>query len=478
MDNNATILRLAIDKLVPNKYQPRKFFDEPALTELATSIKNHGMINPILVRKKDDKYEIIAGERRFRAAKLIGLTEVPVIVKNADEQQMAELALIENLARQDLTAIETARAYEEIIKMGNHTQNDLAIRLGKSQATIANKLRLLSLPMEIQDAILNKQISERHARSLLSLKNQEKQIEILERIIDEKLTVKETEELVSLQNINEEDIKQAINDIMKSLNIKEEEKEDENMNNGNFFPNYDNNMGQNNNMSLNSLNNMNQMQPTMAPPIMPLEPENVMPTMTPPTGFNNPSAPMPNFGPAPIEPPVMPNNDELLFTQPPVMAEPAPVMDAPLFNPNINQMPVDVQPVNEFPTQNNFGINPEPMSFNQEPPMSGPIPSLFDQTFGPSVPVQEPVNNMSFNEQPSPIIEPQPVNPGSTLEPLFNQPVMDNPAPLVEPPMPNPLPETIQSSNRVEEVENLLNNNGIGYKLYSNDQGHCIIIEL
>lgn len=466
MDNNATILRLAIDKLVPNKYQPRKFFDETALLELATSIKTHGMINPILVRKKDDKYEIIAGERRFRAAKLIGLTEVPVIVKNADEQQMAELALIENLARQDLTAIETARAYEEIIKMGNHTQNDLATRLGKSQATIANKLRLLSLPMEIQDAILNKQISERHARSLLSIKDQEKQLEILERIIEEKLTVKETEEIVNLQNINEEDIKQAINDIMKSLNIKKEEKEDENMNNGNFFPNYDNNMGQNNNMSLNNLNSMNQMQPTMDPPIMPLEPENVMPTMGPPVGFNTPNAPLPNFGPAPVEPPAMPNNDELLFTQPPVMAEPAPIIDEPLFNPNMNQMPVNVQPLNELPAQNNFGINPEPMSFNQEPPKSEPIPSLFDQTFGPSVPVQEPVNNMSFNEQPSPIIEQHPVNPGPVFEASF------------EPPIPTPLPEQIPTPSRVEEVETLLNNNGIGYKLYSNDQGHCIIIEL
>lgn len=477
MDNNATILRLAIDKLVPNKYQPRKYFDETALKELATSIKTYGMINPILVRQKDDKYEIIAGERRFRAAKLVGLTEVPVIVKNTDEQQTAELALIENLARQDLTAIETARAYEEIIKIGNHTQNDLALRLGKSQATIANKLRLLSLPMEIQDAILNKQISERHARSLLSLKSQEKQLEILERIIEEKLTVKETEEIVSLQNINEEDIKQAINDIMKSLNIKEEEKEDENMNNGNFFPNYDNNMGQNNNMSLNSLNNMNQMQPNMAPPIMPLEQENVMPTMAPQPSFNNQNSSMP-FGPAPMEPPIMPSNDELLFSQPQAMTESMPVMDAPLFNPNMAQPPVNNQSFNEAPNPNNFGLNPEPMSFNQEPPISAPTPSLFDQTFGPSVPNPEPINNVNYNKPSIQMAETPQVNPVPTLEPLFEQPVMTPPTPLVEPAMNTPLPEPIISTSRVEEVETLLNNNGIGYKLYSNDQGHCIIIEL
>jgi len=478
LNNDTTILRLAIDKLIPNKYQPRKFFDENALTELATSIKTHGMINPILVRQKDDKYEIIAGERRFRAAKLIGLTEVPVIIKNADEQQMAELALIENLARQDLTAIETARAYEEIIKMGNHTQNDLATRLGKSQATIANKLRLLSLPMEIQDAILNKKISERHARSLLSLNNRDKQLEILERIIEEKLTVKETEEIVNLQNINEEDIKQAINDIMKSLNIKEEEKEDEKMNNGNFFPNYDNNMGQNNNMSINSLNNMNQMQPNMAPPIMPAEPENVMPTMAQPAGFNNPSAPMPNFGPAPVEQPIMPTNDELLFTQPQMMPEPAPMLDTPLFNQNANPMPADIQPTNEFQLPNTSGINPEPMSFNQEPPMSAPIPSLFDQNFGPSIPVQEPMNNVNYDAQPSLVAPSQPVNPEPVLEPLFEQPMMTNPTPQLESPMQAQLPEPISSTTRVEEVEALLNNNGIGYKLYSNEQGHCIIIEL
>ena len=158
-----------------------------ALNELAKSIRQHGIIQPLVLRKlNDNKYEIIAGERRYRAAKLVGITEIPVIIKTADEQQMAELALIENLQRQDLSAIEEAKSYEEIMKIGNQTQASLADKIGKSQSFVANKIRLLSLPEEIQDALANKKISERHARSLISVKNESKQIELLNRIITEK----------------------------------------------------------------------------------------------------------------------------------------------------------------------------------------------------------------------------------------------------------------------------------------------------
>ena len=130
MQTETSVLKLDINLIIPNKYQPRKVFDEKDLTSLSESIKTYGIINPILVRKKEDKYEIIAGERRFRAAKLVGLTEVPVIVKDANEQQMAELALIENIQRQGLTAIEVAKSYEEIIRIGNQTQASLATKLG------------------------------------------------------------------------------------------------------------------------------------------------------------------------------------------------------------------------------------------------------------------------------------------------------------------------------------------------------------
>ena len=238
MQNETSVLKLNTNLIIPNKYQPRKVFDEASLNALSESIKQYGIINPILVRQKDDKYEIIAGERRFRAAIIAGLPEVPVIVKTADEQQMAELALIENIQRQGLNPIEEAKSYEEIMRIGNQTQSKLAEKIGKSQAAIANKIRLLSLPEEIQNALSKKQISERHARTLINVQDKEKQMNLLERIIKEKLTVKETEEIVNLIG-NDEEIKKAISDIMKSLNIKEEEKEDDNMN-GNFFPNFDN----------------------------------------------------------------------------------------------------------------------------------------------------------------------------------------------------------------------------------------------
>ena len=252
MQPDTSIVKLDINLIIPNKYQPRKVFNEEELDSLAESIKNYGILNPILVRKKEDKYEIIAGERRYRAAKKVGLQEVPVIIKTVEEQLMAELALIENIQRQSLSPIEEAKTYKEIMQIGNYTQVSLAQKLGKSQAAIANKIRLLALPEEVQDALAHKQISERHARSLLTLEDKEKQLNILEKIKNEKLTVKETEQIINEKEITEEEINKAISDIMKSLNIgddsieetsiiKKEEKDDENMNNGNFFPTFDNN---------------------------------------------------------------------------------------------------------------------------------------------------------------------------------------------------------------------------------------------
>ena len=221
MQTDTSVIKLDINLIIPNKYQPRRIFDDKALASLSESIKQYGIINPILVRKKEDKYEIIAGERRYRAAKMLGLTEVPVIIKNASEQQMAELALIENIQRQGLSAIEEAKSYEEIMRIGNQTQESLAQKLGKSQSTIANKIRLLALPEEVQVALDTKKISERHARSLLTVTDKPRQLEILNRIINEKLTVKETDQIINEKTITEDEIKQAISDIMKSLNIDE-----------------------------------------------------------------------------------------------------------------------------------------------------------------------------------------------------------------------------------------------------------------
>lgn len=188
------VVSLYLDDIIPNRFQPREVFDEGALRELAASIKEHGVIQPIIVRKIGDKYEIIAGERRYKASVLAGLTKIPAIIRNLDDKECSKVALLENLQRRDLTSIEEARTYQKIIELDQMTQFELAKTMGKSQSAIANKLRLLSLPLEVQDALLNNQISERHARSLLNLSNPDEQIQMMNRIIENRMTVRELDD--------------------------------------------------------------------------------------------------------------------------------------------------------------------------------------------------------------------------------------------------------------------------------------------
>lgn len=197
MNEQEKILYLNIDLLIPNKNQPRKVFNDESLKELSISIKEYGILNPILVRQSNDKYEIIAGERRFRAAKLAGLTEVPVRVKNIDDSQLAELALIENLQRENISPIEEAKAYEEILKLTSKTEQQLSEMIGKSQSFISNKLRLLKLPNNIQQALSQRRISERHARSLMTIEDKDRQTELLNKIVNERLTVKELDNIIN-----------------------------------------------------------------------------------------------------------------------------------------------------------------------------------------------------------------------------------------------------------------------------------------
>ena len=197
MNSGKEVINIKISNIIPNRFQPRITFDEEALNELTNSIKIHGILQPLIVRQVGDKYEIIAGERRYKAATRAGLNEVPAIVVNFDDQTSAELALIENIQRKDLTPLEEAKSYKKLIDMSNITQEQLALKLGKKQSTIANKIRLLNLIPDAQEALMNNAISERHARSLLQIKNnEEKQKEVLKRIIEERLTVKETDELI------------------------------------------------------------------------------------------------------------------------------------------------------------------------------------------------------------------------------------------------------------------------------------------
>lgn len=188
---NSEVVQLYLDDIIPNRFQPREVFNDQALKELAISIREHGVIQPILVRKFGEKYEIIAGERRYKASTMAGLTKIPAIVKNLDDKESSKVALIENLQRRDLTPIEEARTYQKILDLDEMTQEELAKTMGKSQSAVSNKLRLLSLPDEIQEALLKEEISERHARSLLNVEDKNIQLDLLKEIVNNKMTVRE-----------------------------------------------------------------------------------------------------------------------------------------------------------------------------------------------------------------------------------------------------------------------------------------------
>lgn len=191
------ILNVSIDLIIPNRFQPRLVFDEKALNELADSIKEHGIIEPIIVRQLNDKYEIIAGERRYKAACIAGLTKVPVIVRNLSDYKSAQVAVIENVQRRNLNPMEEAKSYKRILDQGLKTQEELAKEIGVSQSTIANKLRLLSLAEPVKQALSENKISERHARALLKLSSLDKQEEMLNKVINERLTVKDLDDEIS-----------------------------------------------------------------------------------------------------------------------------------------------------------------------------------------------------------------------------------------------------------------------------------------
>ncbi|WP_394185086.1 nucleoid occlusion protein [Metabacillus halosaccharovorans] len=190
------VKKIQIKDIVPNRFQPRTVFSDEKIEELALTIRTHGIIQPIVVREVDGKFELIAGERRWRAVQTLGWDVIPAIVKDFNDTETASVALIENLQREELSSIEEAVAYAKLLELHNLTQEALAQRLGKGQSTIANKLRLLKLPEEVQDALLKKLITERHARALIPLKNPELQNTLLEEIIQKQLNVKQTEDRV------------------------------------------------------------------------------------------------------------------------------------------------------------------------------------------------------------------------------------------------------------------------------------------
>ncbi|HIU04924.1 MAG TPA: ParB/RepB/Spo0J family partition protein [Candidatus Coprousia avicola] len=201
--NSVSETKLSIGDIVPNSNQPRTHFNETELNELSESIREHGVLQPLLVRKKGSKYEIIAGERRYQASKLADLTEVPVIIKDVDDQQMMALALIENLQRSDLNPLEEAKGYRQLIDASGMTQDALSKAVSKSRSAITNSLRLLDLPEPVQQLIFDGQLTAGHARAILAVPYEDARIKLAERVVKEGLSVRATEHLAPLFSVGD-----------------------------------------------------------------------------------------------------------------------------------------------------------------------------------------------------------------------------------------------------------------------------------
>ncbi len=208
--SNNGVVELDINQVEPNKNQPRKNFDQDALNELADSIKQYGVIQPIVVQKIDDYYEIIAGERRWRAAKIAKLKKIPVVIKNFSEQEIVEIALIENIQREDLNPIEEAEAYKRLIDEYNLKQEEMAERLSKSRTSITNSMRLLKLSSKVQKLVISGELSSGHARALIPVEDAKKQYTLALEIIKNKLSVRETEKLVKTLLEPKKKVKKAV----------------------------------------------------------------------------------------------------------------------------------------------------------------------------------------------------------------------------------------------------------------------------
>lgn len=220
MNLHTNVIQISLDDIVANPYQPRKKFSEEELIELAESIKNMGLIQPITVRKLANKYEIIVGERRFRAAKLAGLKYISAIVVRFTDEQSAVIALIENIQRQDLNFIEEAEALAMLLEKYGFTQKELAIKIGKKQSTVSNKLRLLTLPEIIKDLLVMNDLTERHGRALLKLKSEDDIHHVIKAVIKNNLTVKATEKLIDSLLLDPPQVDESKQNIKYSINYK------------------------------------------------------------------------------------------------------------------------------------------------------------------------------------------------------------------------------------------------------------------
>ncbi len=401
MQTDNQVLQINIDDIIPNRFQPRIAFDDNGLAELAASIKEHGIIQPLVLRKLGKKYEIIAGERRYKASQLAGLTTVPAIISNIDDNKSAEVALVENIQRRDLTAIEEARSYKNLLDKGYLTQEQLAKKMGLSQSAISNKLRLLNLDDSVQQALLDNKISERHARSLLTLPNKEDQKKWLDKIINERLTVRQLDKALKDNNVetsdgsdvplveltpNIEEIQSNAEDINKeginSPKVSEEIMIEENQ------PNTLDNQG---------IEISEDVQDTTQPMVSPVENTNTLDNNTPEQhdiNENNNFEVNNNVGTDSFEPlnpfagsDIVPNTtqSQVMPTQPNVNN------NASRFFNQLEEQPVDMNSLNAFDGQNQFTIDNNP---NQIP--NNDI-EIFDMSKNQAP--QQDFNNDSINNQ-------------------------------------------------------------------------------
>ncbi len=461
-DNLSRIIDIDINDILPNRFQPRIQFDEEEILELSDSIKEHGVIQPIVVRQVGDKYEIIAGERRYKASVLAGKETIPVIIRNLNDKDSAEIALIENVQRKNLTPIEEALSIKKILDMGYITQENLAVKLGKSQSSIANKIRLLNLTDEVQEALLENKISERHARSLLRIDSSKLQNQMLNRIINERLTVRRTdEEIEKLKNSNNE---YESNDSHRII-----EKGEMNMNENNMFGI--------NNVPQNPQQNFDVFGAGQQQPVTPSQP---VPQSTPSSTTNfdifgstnaQPSAPSFDMFKEPVQPsvtkvsqspeqvpPMGPvpevNNNGIVMPSiesVPMMQVNPEVQSTPTFNfpnsdvsmPSVSTIPSAVPPV----VETNLNINTQVPQSSVEPVVPSfdlPNKDLQTPSFGTPSSTEMPIsgnqfdmNNMgsTFKTPQSEVLPSVPVQEASPIpqmSPIMENPQVDNPSQMTQ----------------------------------------------
>ena len=441
---------IKLDDIIPNRFQPREVFEEEALNKLADSIRQHGVIEPIIVRPIANKYEIVAGERRYKASILAGLTKIPAIIKPMDDKESSIVAFIENEHRSDVSAIEEARTMDRILKNNDMTQEELAKELGMNQSTVANKLRLLNLPMEVQESLMRNEISERHARSLLSVKDVAKQKELLEKIKERKMTVRELDS--EIKNMNE--------GMNNNFNTGMTNEPTFGGNSGfNPLPNFD--LGANNNNNSNptsGFDSMNYLNNFDSNPLPPINNEPVPPVAPAPsndTGLPNFLNNYDNKFPLPEENPdgTTGGGNSYLNTNPEPTPGPSPVSDSGLDflnNFNTNPAPINNEPVPPVaPASEQSAEDVSFMNFLNDYDNKFPLPpegtpegssegtpdgtdsggnSYLNTNPEPS-PVSDPgldfLNN--FNTNPLPPINNEPVVPPINNEPTFTAPEISTP---------------------------------------------------